>query len=43
MNKQPTTRADGIFTPLAVPREPFSTIAIDFAGPFPSDNTKELI
>ena len=34
---------DGIITPLPVPREPFSSIAIDFAGPFPSDIKKELI
>ena len=43
MNKQPTTLPDGIVTPLPVPREPFSLIAIDFAGPFPSDNKNELI
>ena len=43
MNKQPTTLPNGIVTPLPVPREPFSSIAIDFAGPFPSDNKKELI
>jgi len=30
-------------TPLPVPREPFSSIAIHFAVPFPSDNKKELI
>ena len=43
MNKQPTTLPEGIVTPLPVPREPFSWIAIDFAGPFPSDNKKEVI
>ena len=43
MNKQPTTLPNGIVTSLAVPREPFSSIAIDFAGPCPSDNKKELI
>ena len=43
MNKHPTTLPDGIVTPLPVPTEPFSSIAIDFAGLFPSDNNKELI
>ena len=43
MNKQPTTLPDGIVTPLPVPRDPVSSIAINFAGPFPSDNKKELI
>ena len=43
MNKQPTTLPDGIITPLPVPRELVSLIARDFAGPFPSDNEKELI
>ena len=43
MNQQPTTLPDGIVTRLAVPKEPFSSIAIDFAGPFTSDNKKELI
>ena len=43
MNKQPTTLPNGIVTPLPVPREPFSWIAIDFAGLIPSDNKKELI
>ena len=43
MIKQPTTLPDGIVTPLPVPREPFSSIAINFAGPFPSYNKKELI
>ena len=40
MNKQPTTLADGIVTPLPVSREPFSSFAIDFAGLFSSDNKK---
>ena len=43
MNKQPTTLPDGVVTPVPVPRELFSSIAIDFAEPFPSDNKKELI
>ena len=43
MNKQSTTLPDGIVTPLPIPRELFSLIAIDFGGPFPSDNKKELI
>ena len=43
MNKQPTTLPDGIVTPLPVPRKPFSSIAIDLAGPFPSNNKKEII
>ena len=43
MNKQPTSLPDGIVTPLPVLREPFSWIPMAFAGPFPSDNRKELI
>ena len=43
INKQPTTLPDRIVTQLPVPRAPISWIAIDFAGPFPSDNTKEVI
>ena len=43
MNKQPTTLSDGVVTPLPVPRERFSSIAIDFTGPFPSANNTELI
>ena len=43
MNKQPTTLPDRIVISLPVPREPFSSIAIDFAGSFPSDNKKEQI
>jgi len=43
MNKQRTTLPDGVVTPLPVRREPFSSIPIHFAGPFPSDNKKELI
>ena len=43
MNKQPTPLPDGIVTPRPVSREPFSSMAIDFAEPFHSDNKKELI
>jgi len=43
INKQPTTLPDRIVTPLPVPREPCSSIPIDFEEPFPSDNKKELI
>jgi len=43
MNKQPTTVPEGSVTPLPVPREPFSSLAIDFAGPFPHDSNKDLI
>ena len=43
MNKQPTTCPEGIVTPLPVPRERFSSIAIYFTGTFLSDNKKELI
>jgi len=43
INKQHTTIPDALVTPLPVPREPFSSIAIYLAGPFPSDIEKELI
>ena len=43
MNKQPTSLPDGVVTPLPLPREPFSSIAIDIAGPYPTDNKKEII
>ena len=43
MNKQPTTLPDGVVTPRPVPREPFSSIAIHFAGPFSINHKKELI
>jgi len=43
MNKQPTTVSEGSVTPLPVPREPFSSLAIDFAGPFHHDSNKDLI
>jgi len=43
MNKQPTTVPGRSVTPLPVPREPFSSLAIDFAGPFPHDCNKDLI
>ena len=43
MNKNPTTLPDGVVTPLPFPRELCSSIATDFAGPFPGDNKKELI
>ena len=43
MNKEPTTLPDGVVTPLPVPREAFSSIAMDFSQPFRSANKKELI
>ena len=43
MNQQPTTLPEGGVTPRPVSREPFSSIAIDCAGPLPSDHKKELI
>jgi len=43
MNKQPTTVPEGSVTSLPVPREPFSSLAIDFAGLFPHDSNKDLI
>jgi len=43
INKKPTTLPDGVVTVPPVPREPFSSFAIDFAGQFPNDNKKELI
>jgi len=43
MNKQPTTLPDRVVTPVPIHRELFSSIAIDFAGPFPSDYKEELI
>ena len=43
INKQPATLPDRIVTPLPVPRKPFSSITIDFAGRFTSSNKKEPI
>ena len=43
MKKQPTTLPNGLVIPLPLPREPFSSISIDFAELFPRDNRKELI
>lgn len=43
INNNPTTLPDGVVKPLPVPRELFCSIAIDLAGPLPSDNQKELI
>jgi len=43
MNKQPTILPDRVVTPLPLRRKPCSTIAIDFAGPFPRYNKKALI
>jgi len=43
MNKQPTAVPDRVVIPPPVPREPFSSIAIDLADSFPSDNKKEQI
>jgi len=43
MNKQPTTLPDRVVTPLPVARVPFSSIAIDLAGPFASEKKEELI
>ena len=43
MNKQPATLPDRVVNPLPVTRKRFSSMAIDFAEPFPRDNKKELI
>ena len=43
LNKQPTTLPEGAVTPLPVPKGPFSSLAIDFAGPFPPDSKYQLI
>ena len=43
MNQQPNTWPDRVVTSRTVPREPFSAIAIEFAGPFPTEEKKELM
>jgi len=43
MNQQPNTLPDSVVTTLPVLREAFSSIAMDFAGPFLTDNKKEVI
>ena len=43
LNKHATVLPEGAISPLPIPKEPFTFLAIDFAGPFPADGKSNLI